>query len=131
MFDETKHSQVHGAAVALSGGAGVAATVSWQEASNYLTAFQNIPARKRLMITDVLIHPQGSVKKKQTVNVAWQMAGGSAIFLQVHVDPGVTAQVHYTTPEVGRSGESVMVFTDASGPANQHFSVTLVGYLAK
>lgn len=65
MYDESKHTQAYGYAVATSGGEGNVATVSWlPEGSN--TVFTKVPTGKRLIITDVMLNPQGDVRAAHT-----------------------------------------------------------------
>jgi hypothetical protein len=143
MYDESKHTQAYGFAVATSGGGGGGpiATVSWlPEGSN--TVFTNVPTGKRLIITDVMLYPQGDVKAVHTVNLAQKNPDGThMIFFQFRVPPGAvvgaprrrffaTQQAHFLTGHVIWAGKEVITFTDAKPPAGQHISVALNAYLA-
>ncbi len=130
MYDESEHTQVQGNAVAVSGGAGSIATVDWLPESS-MVVFTKVPAKKRLIITDVLLNPQGDVTAAHTVNLAEKYANGThRIFFQFRVPAGATQQVHFSTGHVIESGKEVITFTDANPPAGQHFSVDLNAYLA-
>ena len=131
MYNESKHKQAEGDAVATSGGAGTVATVQWlPEASN--TVFTKVPRGKRLIITDVVLNPQGDVTAAHTVNLAKKNPNGThRIFLQFRVPPGATQQAHFHTGHVIEAGKEVITFTDANPPAGQHISVALNGYLTK
>lgn len=131
MYDESKHTQVEGNAVAVSGGAGTVATVQWlPESSN--SVFTKVPVRKRLIITDVLLNPQGDVNAPHTVNLAEKNPNGTQrIFFQFRVPAGATQQAHFHTGHVIEAGKEVVTFTDANPPAGQHFSVALNAYLVK
>lgn len=130
MYDESKHTQAEGNAVATSGGAGTVATVQWlPEASGGV--FTKVPKGKRLIITDVLLNPQGDVSAAHTVNLAERNPNAtSRIFFQFHVSPGATQQAHFHTGHVIEAGKEVITFTDANPPAGQHISVALNAYLA-
>ena len=130
MYDESKHIQVTGTAVAVSGGAGTTATVDWlPEASN--TPFQTVTKGTKLILTDVIYDPQGDVNAPHTVNIAKHSAVGTSIMFQWRVGAGVCEQVHYHTGHVIEAGKSVVVFTDANPPAGQHMSLFITGYVAK
>jgi len=129
MYDESKHTQVQGNAVAVSG-TGTLASVRWlRESSN--AVFIKIPAGKRLIITDVLLNPQGDVTAPHTVNLAEKHTDGThRIFFQFRVPPGATQQVHFSTGHVIEAGKEVITFTGGNTPAGQHFTVDLNAYLA-
>ena len=131
MYDEARHVQVAGHAVAESGGAGTVATVQWlPEFSN--SVFQVVPAGKKLVLTDILYNPQRDVDAPHTINVAEMNPEGSRrIIIQFIVPPGATQQVHFHTGHVIEPGKQLVVYTDANPPAGQHFSVALNGYLAR
>lgn len=129
MYDESKHTQAEGNAVAVSGGAGTVATVQWLPESSS-SSFSKVPAGKRLIITDVLLNPQLDVASPHTVNLAEKNADGTQrIFFQFRVPPGATQQAHFHTGHVIEAGKSVVTFTDANPPAGQHFSLALNAYL--
>ncbi len=130
MYDESKHTQVDGHAVAVSAGAGTTDTVQWlPEFSN--TVFEAVPKDKKLVLTDVLYNPQGDVKKGHTVNIAEQNPDGTTrILIQFFVPPKATQQCHFHTGHVIEPKKKVIVFTDANPPAGEHYSVSLNGYLA-
>jgi hypothetical protein len=131
MYDESKHVQVSGHAVAVSGGAGTFATVQWiPEFSN--VAFQAVPEGKKLVLTDVLYNPQRDVTAPHTINIAESNPDGTRrIIIQFAVPPEATQQVHFHTGHVIEPEKKVIVYTDANPPAGQHFSVSLNGYLAR
>jgi hypothetical protein len=141
MYDESKHTQAYGYAVATSGGEGNVATMSWlPEGSN--TVFTKVPTGKRLIITDVMLNPQGDVRAAHTVNLAGKNPDGThLIFFQFRVPLGAvvgaprrrfiaTQQAHFLTGHVIWAGKEVITFTDAKPPAGQHISVALSAYLA-
>jgi len=129
MFDETRNTQVRGDAVAVSGGAGTVATVNLTRELT-LTPFQNVPDRLKLTITDVFLYPQGDVTSAHTVNLSEQFPNGTnRILLQLDVGPGHVTQADHHTGHVFGPKSKIIVYTDASGPANRHISVTLTGYL--
>ncbi len=129
MYDESKHTQVLGDAVAVSG-AGKFVTVRWlPEASNI--TFAKIPSGKRLIITDVLLNPHGDMTAPHTVNLAVEYPKGThRIFFQFRVPPGATQQAHFHTGYVIEAGKEVITFTDANPPEGQHISVDLNAFLA-
>ena len=131
MYDESRHIQAEGSAVAVSGGAGTVATVQWlPEGSN--AVFTKVPAGKRLIITDVVLNPQGDALAAHTVNLAEKNPNGTTrIFFQFRVQIGATQQAHFHTGHVIEAGKEVVTFTDANPPAGQHISVALNGYLPK
>ena len=131
MYDESKHTQVRGDAVAVSGGAGTQATVQWlPEFSN--VSFETVPNNKKLVLTDVLYNPQGDVTAAHWINIAEKRPNGTTeIIIQFCVPPNATQQVHFHTGHVIEPGKSVVVYTDANPPSGQHFSVAINGYLAK
>ncbi len=130
MYDESKHIQVTGSAVAVSGGAGTSDTVQWlPEFSNVV--FEAVPRGKKLVLTDVLYNPQGDVQAPHTINVAEKNPDDTTrIIIQFIVPPGATQQTHFHTGHVIEPKKKVVVFTDANPPSGQHFSVSLNGYLA-
>lgn len=130
MYDESKHIQVTGDAVAISGGAGTVATVKWlPESSNVV--FEAVPKNKRLVLTDVIYNPQGDVSAPHTINIAEKYPDGATdIIIQFIVPPKATQQTHFHTGFVIEPEKKVVVFTDANPPAGQHFSISLNGYLA-
>jgi|SRR5215472_3840428 len=131
MYDESKHLQTEGNAVAVSGGAGTVATLQWLS-SGSSGVFTKVPAGKTLTITDVLLNPQGDATAKHTVNLAEKNPNGSTrIFFQFHVPHGATQQAHFLTGHVIEAGKEVVTFTDANPPAGQHITVALNGYLPK
>lgn len=131
MYDESKHTQVTGTAVAVSGGAGATATVDWlPEASN--ATFQTVAIGTKLVLTDVVYYAQGDVTAPHTVNIAERNPNGTTgIMFQWRVGKGASEQVHYQTGHVIEAGKSVVVFTDANPPAGQHISLSINGYVAK
>ncbi|MGD1993785.1 MAG: hypothetical protein PVI59_11380 [Anaerolineae bacterium] len=131
MYDESRHIQVEGHAVAESGGAGTIATVQWlPEFSN--STFQVVPTGRKLILTDILYNPQRDVNAPHTINVAEMNPEGSRrIIIQFIVPPGATQQVHFHTGYVIEPGKKVVVYTDANPPAGQHFSIALNGHLAR
>lgn len=129
MFDETRHTQVRGDAVAVTGGGGVVAVVNLTSELT-LNPFQDIPSGHKLTITDVFHFPQGDVKGRYTVNLAEKFPNGTdRILLQLVVNPGQVTQAHHHTGHVFGPKSKVVVFTDANGAAGKHISVTLTGYL--
>jgi hypothetical protein len=131
MYDESKHVQVSGHAVAESGGAGTTATVQWLPEFS-MRVFTAVPKEQKLVLTDVLYNPQRDVDAPHTINVAEQNPDDThRIIIQFIVPPGATQQVHFHTGHVIEPGKKVIVFTDANPPAGQHFSVALNGYLAR
>lgn len=129
MYDESKHTQVTGTAVVVTGGGGNITTLSWLPERSLL-AFQAVPARKKLVITDFVYMPQGDVTARHVINVAEQSGGGSRIILQLFVNANAHTQSHFHTGFVIAPGNSVVAFTDANGPAGKHVSLTLNGYVA-
>jgi len=71
MYDESKHVQVAGHAVAESSGGGGAgmATVRWLPEFSKVT-FEAVPDGNKLVLTDVIYHPQGDVDSPHTINIA-------------------------------------------------------------
>jgi hypothetical protein len=130
MYDESKYVQVAGNAVAVSGGAGTVATVKWMSESSNLI-FEEVPKKKKLVLTDVIYNPQGDVSAPHTINIAEKyIDGGPDIIIQFIVPPKATQQTHFHTGLVIEPEKKVVVFTDANPPAGQHFSISLNGYLA-
>lgn len=130
MYDESKHIQVAGNAVAVSGGVGTIATVKWMSESSNLI-FEEVPKKKKLVLTDVIYNPQGDVSAPHTINIAEKyLDGGPDIIIQFIVPPKATQQTHFHTGLVIEPEKKVVVFTDANPPAGQHFSISLNGYLA-
>jgi hypothetical protein len=130
MYDESKHTQVTGTAVAVGGGAGTTDTVDWlPEFSS--TVFQAVPNGKKVVLTDVTYNPQGDVNAAHTINVAEKNPNGTtAIIIQFVVPPHATQHIHFLTGHVIEPKKQVIVFTDANPPAGQHFSISINGYLA-
>ena len=130
MYDESKHVQVAGHGVAESGGAGTTTTVRWLPEFSKVT-FEAVPDGNKLVLTDVIYHPQGDVDSPHTINIAEKNPDGThRIIIQHAVPPEVTQQVHFHTGHVIEPKKEVIVFTDANPPVGQHFSVSLNGYLA-
>ena len=97
MYDESKHIQVAGNAVAVSGGAGTIATVKWMSESSNLI-FEEVPKKKKLVLTDVIYNPQGDVSAPHTINIAEKyLDGGPDIIIQFIVPPKATQQTHFHT----------------------------------
>ncbi len=129
MFDDTKNLQVRGDAVAVTGGAANVAVVNLF-AELTLVAFQDIPKKQKLTITDIIYYPQGDVTGPYTVNLAEQFPNGAnRILSQLDVAPGHATQSHHHTGHVFGPESRLIVYTDANGPANKHISVTVIGYL--
>jgi hypothetical protein len=129
MYNESKHVQVTGTAVAVTGGAANQATLTWlQERS--ITTFQQVPTKKKLVITDFVYHPQGDVAATYTINIAESTAAGDRIMLQLFVNANESTQGHFLTGFVVASGSSVKAWTDANAAAGKHVSLTLNGYVA-
>jgi hypothetical protein len=129
MYDENRDTQVRGDGVAVSGGSGSVATLNLTSELT-LSAFQSIPDKLKLTITDVILYPQGDVTSTHTVNLAEQFPNGThRILLQLDVGPGHVTQAHHHTGHVFGPKSKVIVFTDANGPANRHITVMLTGYL--
>jgi len=115
MYNESKHVQVTGTAVAITGGAANQATLTWlQERST--TTFQQVPTKKKLVITDFVYHPQGDVAATYTINIAESTTAGDRIMLQLFVNANETTQGHFLTGFVVAAGK--------------HVSLTLNGYVA-
>lgn len=130
MYDESKHRQVAGHAVAESGGAGTTTTARWLPEFSNVT-FDAVPEGSKLVLTDVIYNPQGDVTSAHTINIAEKNPDGThRIIVQYAVPPEATQQVHLHTGYVIEPKKEVIVFTDADPPAGQHFSVSLNGYLA-
>jgi hypothetical protein len=129
MYNETRNTQLRGDAVAVSGGAATVATVNLT-AELTLNPFQEVPKKTKLTITDVFLYPQGDVTARHTVNLSEKFPNGTdRILLQLDVGPGHVTQAHHHTGHVFGPKSKIIVYTDANGPANQHISVTLTGYL--
>ena len=129
MYDESKNLQVRGEAVVVTGGGGSKATAFWlQERST--GNFTHVPPSTRLIITDFVYIPQTDMTSNHVINVAESIACADTIVLQLFVHPKVHTQAHFLTGFVIAPGSSVTAFSDASGHAGQHVSITLVGYLA-
>ena len=129
MYDESKHVQVTGTGVAVTGGAANQATLTWlQERST--TAFQQVPTKKKLVITDFVYHPQGDVAARYTINIAEASTAGDRIMLQLFVNANENTQGHFLTGFVVAPGSSVKAWTDANAAAGKHVSLTLNGYVA-
>ena len=125
----SKYLQVRGEAVVVTGGGGSKATVFWlQERST--GNFTHVPPSTKLIITDFVYIPQTDMTSNHVINVADLIAGADTIVLQLFVHPKVHTQAHFLTGFVIAPGSSVTAFSDASGHAGQHVSITLVGYLA-
>ncbi|MFO1125794.1 MAG: hypothetical protein U1E25_11235 [Methylocystis sp.] len=127
MYDETRHTQVKGHGVAVGGGIQNQTTIAWQ-AERSVTTFKKVPSDKKLIITDFVYFPQGSVTSRLIVDAAELSTLGTAIFLQLFVEPHVVTQAHFQTGFIIEPGNSVDCF--GTGPSTQHVTVTLLGYLA-
>lgn len=130
MYDESKHTQVSGTAVAQSGGAGSTSAIQWLPEGTNAT-FTKVPKGRKLVLTDIILEPQGSVTADHTVNLAEKSAGGTRIFYQFNVGPGPTGQSHFHTGQVIVSGREVVAFTGAGTKAGQYISIFANAYLAK
>ena len=87
MYDETRHTQVRGDAVAVTGGGGTIALVNLTEELT-LNPFQEVPIRQKLTITDVFYYPQLDVTGPYTVNLAEKFPNGTdRILLQLNITP--------------------------------------------
>jgi len=97
MYNESKHTQVRGHAVAESGGAGTQSVVQWiPEFSNI--SFETVPNRKKLILTDVIFNPQGDVTAPHWINISEKRPNGSTeIIIQFNVPPNATQQIHFHT----------------------------------
>ena len=94
--------------------------------------FTKVPKGKRLIITDVMLNPQGDATAPHWVNLAERTPNGtSRIFFQFRVPPGATQHAHFHTGFVIVAGKEVVTFTDANSPAGQHITVALNAYLTK
>src|SRR5262245_24471240 len=130
MYDESKHHAVESNPLAVSGGSGNVTQLEWIGASFGL--FSAVPLGKTLTITDVLLTPFGNVTASHVVNLAEVTPGGATrIFFQFYVPPNATQQVHFLTGNVIESGNHVVTFTAATGPAGDHIALYLHGYVPK
>jgi hypothetical protein len=131
MYDESKHLQAEGNAVAVSGGGGSVTTLQWLPAGSN-TVFSEVPAGKTLTITDVVLNPQLDVRARHWLNLAEKTPnGGTRIFLQLRVRRRRTQQAHFLTGYVIEAGKEVVTFTESTPHAGQHITVSLNGYLPK
>jgi hypothetical protein len=132
MYDESRHVQAEGNAVAVSGGGiGNVATLQWLRAGSS-AVFSQVPHGKTLTITDVVLNPQRDVTTVHTINLAEQTPnGGTRLFFQFMVAPSATQQAHFLTGHVIEAGGEVVTFTDGNLPFGEHISVSLNGYLPK
>ena len=129
MYDESKHTQVTGTGVAVTGGGTSKVTLTWlQERST--TTFQQVPAQRKLVITDFVYYPQGDVAARYTINIAEATTTGDRIMLQLFVNANEHTQGHFLTGFVVAPGSSVKAWTDANAASGKHVSLTLNGYVA-
>jgi hypothetical protein len=130
MYDESKHRQVEGNGVAVTGGVGSVTTLQWLRAG--AVYFFEVPAGKTLTITDVVLNPEGDLTVVHWLNLAEKSPNGATrIFFQFAVPPGATQQAHFLTGYVIEGGSEVVTFTSATPPAGQHIAVSLNGYVPK
>ena len=127
MYDQAKDIQVRGNGVVLTGGAFSRTTLTWIEERS-TGSFVEVPAGKKLIITDFVLFPQGDCSTKHVINFG-ESTGSD--FLQLVVNPNIHTNSHFLTGFVVAKGTSVMAWSDAAAPQGQHVTLFLNGYLAK
>lgn len=95
------------------------------------SSFKIIPKGKRFVLTDIMLHPQGSVKQAITINIARAnpVAETGDIMLQVSIEPSKSEQVHLCSGYVIPSGHALVAWTNAGIELRQFVSVSVTGYL--
>ena len=90
--------------------------------------FTDVPKGKKLVLTDVVYHPQLSVKEDITVNLL-ETSRGSNIMFQIKVSPAKSEVVSLCSGYSIESGKRVKASTDANAKDGQYISVSVTGYL--
>jgi hypothetical protein len=87
--------------------------------------FKKVPKGKKFVLTDIMLHPQGSVLEPITVNIG----GGSAgLLTQIRIEPNKSKQTSLCSGYVVSEGESLTAYTGWGKP-RQFVSVFVTGYL--
>jgi hypothetical protein len=96
------------------------------------TSFKIVPPGKKFVLTDVVYHPQYSVRQVLTVNIANYNPINNApdILFQVRLEPNKSDQVHLCSGYVIASGHGLAAFTNAGLQPEQYVSISITGYLA-
>ena len=126
MYDQDHDIQVRGDGVVVTGGAFDRTTLTWIEERSIGT-FLQVPAGRKLIITDFVLFPQGDCTTRHTINFG-ESTGSD--FLQLVVSPGVHTDSHFLTGFVIAPGSTVLAWSDAAAPQGQHVTLVLNGYLA-
>lgn len=92
--------------------------------------FSTVPKGKKLIITDVVYHPQRSATETITVNLA-ESDHGNRIMFQIAVNPRESEVVNFCTGYVIDAGKSVKAYTDANAKDGQWVSLSVSGYLTE
>jgi hypothetical protein len=91
-------------------------------------SFNVIPEGKKLILTDVVYNPQGSVKQNITVNLS-ESGQGNSIMFQIKVSPDKSEVVNFCSGYTIDSGKSVKAYTDTNAKDGQYISISVTGYL--
>lgn len=92
--------------------------------------FSTVPKGKKLIITDVVYHPQRRAIETITVNLA-ESDRGNRIMFQIAVNPRESEVVNFCTGYVIDAGKSVKAYTDANAKDGQWVSLSISGYLTE
>ena len=95
------------------------------------SSFTIVPAGKRFVLTDIMLHDKGSVKQSITINIARAnpVAETGDIMLQIPIEPSKPEQVHLCSGYVIPSGHALVAWTNAGIEPNQLVNISVTGYL--
>ncbi len=93
------------------------------------SSFTVVPKGKKFVLTDIMLHPQGSVSETITVNIGSGSEKGAGILTQMRTEPNGYEQASLCSGYVIPAGKSLVAFTGWGPKPEQYVSISVTGYL--
>jgi len=129
--EQARQTAVRGHAVASSSAKPPGERVVLKSSEEPRLPFKLVPAGRKLVLTDVMYHAQGSLRQDVTINVADEdpATGTHEILFQVRISPGESQDVHLCSGYVIPAGHALAAFTNAGIEPGQLVSLDVSGHL--